>query len=299
MLPELDTAPAPAADTRGTAERLLDFFGVVVRVVCSPADARDLDFFFGPHLAGPAATPHCRVELRGTTGGFLTSLLAKDEAPKTFRLLSEPEGELIEERSFTRWSSVPSPVPPFRLLRDRVGLVQATVLARGDVCVAFHGEPHNGKTSVGLALSARGWSVVSDQLLVVERATGAVRPYLTPTGVRGRTLAAMRDHALAGLDQRRSFCTVSGEVVLARPESLGPVVPVDSRLGPVHLVAVTRGGDTPRLVPTDRRPRVWPTSAWSWMEDALAPERPQSLLTLPLHGGEQQGARLVEEYFDA
>ncbi|WP_441248523.1 hypothetical protein [Kitasatospora sp. McL0602] len=279
------------------AERLLDFFGTVVRVSCSPADAEDLDFFFGPHTAPPTARADYRVELLGTRGGFLRSLLAKDDEPKTFRLRSEPGGELIEERRFTRWSSVPSPLPPFRVLRDAIGLVQATVLARGGRCVAFFGEPHSGKTSLGLALSARGWALVSDQLLVVERATGAVRPYLTPTGVRGRTLAAMRDGVLAGLEQRRSYCTVSGEVVLARPESLAEVVPVDRRLGPAHLVAVRRGGSTATLVPGGRAPRVWPADAWPWLGDALAAERPRSLLTLPDQGGEQQGADLVEEYF--
>ncbi|MFD0392285.1 hypothetical protein ACFQ3Z_03770 [Streptomyces nogalater] len=55
----------------------------------------------------------------------------------------------------------------------------------------------------------------------------------------------MREGALAGLEQRRSFCTVSGEVVLARPESLGAVVPVGRRLRPVRLVAVRRAGARP------------------------------------------------------
>ncbi len=280
-------------------ERILDFFGTVVRVVCSPADAADLDFFFRPHLASPTAKPGYRVELFGTRGGFLQSLLAKDEEPKTFRLLSEPDGALIEEREFNRWSSAPSPLPPFQVMRDGIAVIQATVLARGNQSVAFFGDPHNGKTSLGLALLARGWALASDQLLVVERATGSVRPYLTPVGVRGRTLAAMRDGVLAGLEQRRSFSTVSGEVVLARPESLAEVVPVERHLGPTHLIAVRRDSGTTSLEPTDRRPRVWPADAWSWLDESPAVQRTRNELTLPVHGGEQQGAELVEEYFDA
>ncbi|MEU1488069.1 hypothetical protein [Streptomyces sp. NPDC005752] len=283
-----------------TAERLLDFFGTVVRVRCTPGDATDLDFFFGPHRAEPGTRPRYRVDLSSGGGGFLRSLLAKDDEPKAFRLSSEPGGEVIEERRFTRWSSVPSPLPPFRAMREEIAAVQATVLARGECCLAFHGDPHSGKTSLGLALSARGWAIASDQLLVVERATGAARPYLTPTGVRGRTLAAMREGTLAGLEQRRSFCTVSGEVVLTRPESLGAVVPVGRRLGPVHLIAVRRSPEAePGLGPGGPAPRVWPVGAWSWLSGALAADRARSLLTLPPEGGEQAGADLVEEYFGA
>ncbi|MEV5348378.1 hypothetical protein OG350_02800 [Streptomyces achromogenes] len=283
------------------AERVLDFFGTVVRVRCGPADAVDLDFFFGPHRAPGGARPRYRVELAAGEGGFLRSLLAKDDAPKSFRLCAEPGGDLIEERRFTRWSSVPSPLPPFRALRDTVVTVQATVLVGAGRCVAFFGAPHSGKTSLGLVLLARGWALASDQLLVVERATGAARPYLTPTGVRGRTLAAMREGALAGLEQRRSFCTVSGEVVLARPEGLGAVVPVGRRLRPVHLVAVRRAGAPvpPTLEPGGPVPRVWPAGAWSWLGGTLATDRARSLLTLPAEGGEEAGANLVEEYFGA
>lgn len=294
--------PDPLHPTRAPehTERLLDFFGTVVRVRCAPADAADLDFFFGPHRAAHGARPRYRVELCAGDGGFLRSLLAKDDAPKSFRLSAEPGGRLIEERRFTRWSSVPSPLPPFRTMRDSVAAAQATVLVRGSHCVAFFGEPHSGKTSLGLALLARGWALASDQLLVVERATGAARPYLTPTGVRGRTLTAMREGTLAGLEQRRSFCTVSGEVVLARPESLGAVVPVGHRLRPVHLVAVRRAGAAaPTLVPGGPPPRVWPAGAWAWLCGTLAADRARSLLTLPAEGGEQAGADLVEEYFGA
>ncbi|MFF9147300.1 hypothetical protein ACF1BN_20830 [Streptomyces sp. NPDC014861] len=291
--------PDPPRIPRG-AERLLDFFGTVVRVRCTPTDATDLDFFFGPHRAEPGARPRYRVELHAGEHGFLRSLLAKDDAPKSFRLSSEPGGELIEERRFTRWSSVPSPLPPFRAMSEDVAVVQATVLEREGCCLAFHGDPHSGKTSLGLALLARGWALASDQLLVVERATGAARPYLTPTGVRGRTLAAMREGSLAGLEQRRSFCTVSGEVVLARPESLGAVVPVGRRLGPVRLVAVRRSPTAaPTLTADGPAPRVWPVGARSWLTGELAADRAQSLLTLPAEGGEQAGADLVEGYFGA
>ncbi|MBY8882034.1 hypothetical protein [Actinacidiphila acidipaludis] len=282
------------------AERLFDFFGTVVRVRCTPADATDLDFFFGPHRAEAGTRPRYRVELSAGDGGFLRSLLAKDDAPKSFRLSAEADGEVIEERRFTRWSSVPSPLPPFRVLREDFAAVQATVLERGGRCLALHGAPHSGKTSLGLALLARGWALASDQLLVVERATGAARPYLTPTGVRGRTLAAMREGTLAGLEQRRSFCTVSGEVVLARPESLGAVVPVARRLRSVCLIAVRRSGAAaPVLTAGGPAPRVWPAGAWSWLSGALDTDRAQSLLTLPAEGGEQAGADIVEEYFGA
>lgn len=290
--------PPDQLEALRTAERLLDFFGTVVRVRCTPADADDLDFFFGPHRAAPGARARFRVELSAGEGGFLRSLLAKDDAPKSFRLSVEPGGRLIEERHFTRWSSVPSPLPPFRAMREEVAAVQATVLERDGCCLAFHGEPHSGKTSLGLALLARGWALVSDQLLVVERATGAVRPYLTPTGVRGRTLAALREGALAGLELRRSFCTVSGEVVLARPESLGAVVPVGRRLGPARLLTVRRSpAAAATLTAGGPAPRVWPAGAWTWLSGALAADRPRSLLTLPAEGGEQAGADMVEEYF--
>ncbi len=278
--------------------RVVDFFGTRVRVVCDPADAEDVDFFFGPHVVpagrGEGGVRYV-VELRGT-GGFLRSLLAKDERAKTFRIL-DAGGALLEERTFTRWSAVPSPLPPFRLLRAEVAVVQATVLVHDDRCVAFCGPPHSGKTSLGLLLAARGWALVSDQLLVVRRATGEVCPYLAPLGVRGRTLEGMREGVLAGLPRRDAYCSVSGEVVLTRPEGLAPVVRVADRPRAPRLVTVRREPGPPGIRPAELVPRVWPPDARPDLGRALAGTKPTSLLRLPALGGEQRAADLVEEYF--
>lgn len=281
-----------------TETRLIEFFGTAVEVRCGACDAEDIDFFFAPHVTTTgSATPAYIVELTAPRG-FLRSLLAKDDAEKTFRVYSANDGVLIEERTFTRWSAVPSPLPPFRLLRGEIGVIQATVVACNGLCLALSGKPHSGKTSLGLQLAARGWTLVSDQLLVVQRRTGLVCPYLAPLGVRGQTLAALRDGVLAQVACRATHSPVSGQVLLARPESLAPVIPVGARIPDPHVVTVRRGAGTTHIEPTDLHPGAWPSDAWPWLRRALATDKPLSLLRLPVHGGELRAAEMIEEFFD-
>jgi hypothetical protein len=274
------------------------FFGAEVRVLSSPQDAEDLEFFFRPHGTDAVAQPACMVELYGEHG-FLRSLLAKDNSPKSFRVRLRADGPVVQEMTFTKWSATPSPIPPFTLLRDKLGLVQATVLTDGRRCVALCGPPHSGKTSLGLELASHDWSLVSDQLLVVERATGLVRPYLTPLGLRGRTLARLRSRIPEHLARRSTLCSVSGEVVLVRPEALVATVDAQFQSDVIHLIHVTRNASEASIAASNARPKVWPTATWSWLAGRLAPRNAIAALSLPPGGSEKIGAGLVEEYLHA
>jgi hypothetical protein len=280
---------------------ILDFFGCRIAVRCTEPDADDLRFFFGPHVLSPTDRGEpagLRLDLVADSG-FFRSLLAKDRAHKAFTLRGG-DGAVLVHREFLDWSSVPSPLPPFRLLADRVCVVQATVLTRGGHTVALVGTPYSGKTSVGLAMARRGWVFVSDQLLVVERATGDVLPYCVPVGLRGATLVAMRAAGLVRGAVRATVSEVSGEVVLVRPETVSAPISASTRLREPVLVHVRRddGGPT-RLMeqPFERleRLRAWPNDALADLRGAVG-HRTHAVLTLTANGSREQAAELVESH---
>ena len=284
-----------------TQTLLLNFFGHPVNVVCSPQDADDVRFLFGPHVvtATPARTNAARVHLEAEDGGFFASLFAKDGRTKRFSV-HDDAGDLTEERSFARWSRTPSPLPPFQLLRDHISLVQGTVLAKGSVSVALLGPPHSGKTTLGMSLAQRGWRLVSDQLLVVDRVSGVTYPYLVPVGLRGTTLAEFREkHAANPVTHRETVSEVTGLVWLVRPEVFGPTVPVDMRLSGTSLIHVNRL-ETGILTMQAQLPalRVWPAQAQGELLTVLGPTARHTTLNLPPgQPASRAAAEMIEEKY--
>lgn len=273
----------------------LDFFGCAIVVRCTGSDDADLRFFFGPHVQ-PDGAAELELEL---APGFFGSLLAKDNAPKSFTLRGS-DGSVLDHREFLDWSSVPSPLPPFRLLVRRICVVQATVLSRDDVLLALVGTPYSGKTSLGIELAGRGWRFVSDQLLVIDRASGDVLPYCVPVGLRGTTLAAARRAGRIHGETRSTISEVSGEVVLVRPETLSAPVPVTNRMRDPLLVQVIRAGSGPTVLverPIERLGplRAWPAGALTELHARLD-HRNHAVLRLAASASRADAAELVESY---
>jgi hypothetical protein len=275
----------------------LDFFGCRMSVRGTESDDADLRFFFGPHVR-PDDETDLVLDLRAP-GGFFRSLLAKDHQPKSFTL-RRSDGTVLDHREFADWSSVPSPLPPFRLLANRICVVQATVLHRGAALLALVGTPYSGKTSLGLELAGRGWTFVSDQLLVVERASGDVLPYCVPVGLRGATLAAARRTGRITGETRSTISEVSGEVVLVRPESLSATVSATARLRDPVLVHVIRAEDGPtrlseRPIAELGRLRTWPGDALGELH-AVLDRRNHAVLRLSATESRADATELVESY---
>lgn len=249
----------------------LGVFGIGVRLVVAEADASDADFFYG-HMRqdvgiADAVLHTVDVELRGEPMGFFASLLGKTGAVKVIRT-RDGETAPWNESSFRDWSGAPSPVPPFfsKYARSRLIVSPGAVLRSpgGTTCVVS-GVNYVGKTGVALGLLRRDWDLVSEHLLVIDRASGHCLPYLSPMGLRTTHLTdvTLRDR-VAALPHRRTMSAVTGQVALVRPFDLfpgqiGPAGPVDKVFA---LSRTTASGTKLDVVPIDRlRMPTYPAGA--------------------------------------
>lgn len=258
---------------------VLNFFGLQIALV--QADRDEISFHFGPHLTGISRDPdQLRVEFSRAPG---------KDAPGDF-LVRRSDGTPLLRRTFRGWGNVPSAVPPFAALQDRFCLAQAVVLAKGGATVALLGGPYSEQANVGAALAQRSWEFVSGRLLVLDRRTGHVLPYLAPLEARGPAAAWLRGAGLPDGTCRSVTSPVGGEVLLVRPESLGPVVPVRARLAPPALVRLCRSVDEEvRLAPWEFTTRTWPAGSSGLLADA-----PTHCLHLPGVSGAEEAAGLID-----
>lgn len=70
--------------------------------------------------------------------------------------------------------------------------LHGAVLVRDDAALLLLGEEWAGKTTLALELVDIGWRYFSDDLVVLERETGLVRPVPKPPGIKARSWDAMR-----------------------------------------------------------------------------------------------------------
>ncbi len=258
---------------------VLNFFGIEVGLV--RADRDEISFHFGPHLTANSQDPdQLRVEFSDATG---------KGAPADF-LVRRSDGTPLLRRTFRGWGNVPPAVPPFAALQDRFCLAPAVVLAKGGATVALIGGPYSEQANVGAALAQRSWEFVSGRLLVLDRRSGHVLPYLAPLEARGPAAAWLRGAGLPEGMWRTVASPVGGEVLLVRPECLGPVVPVRARLAPPALVRLCRGADEEvRLAPWEFTTRTWPAGSAGRLAGA-----PTYCLHLPGVGGAEEAAGLID-----
>ena len=256
----------------------LDYFGIRVRVSATAADLAEVAFHAGPHLrtTPEPAPPHFDVRLATADGCVREAIVRRGELT-------------VLRRPFRSWSNVPAPVPPFAALEDRLCLVPAIVLARGSSVLAVIGSALSPKGGIGVALARRGWAFVSGQLLVLDRRTGYVLPYLAPVELRGGVARELATSGLAAGTSRRVPSKVSPDVLLVRPESLGRVVARTARLARPRLVRLCRSADERiHLVQRPFQPQPWPASAASTLSDV-----PSYLLELPAAEVADEAAELL------
>jgi hypothetical protein len=271
---------------------ILRFSGIEVEAVAP--DRAEIEFHFGPHVARDSVhADRLRVEFTrsGSASGANPLPHSVPVAPAGAEfLVRRSDGTPLLRRAFRSWGDLPPALPPYAVLQDRFVLSQAVVLAKGGASVALIGGPYSEKVNIAATLARLSWEFVSGQLLVLDRATRQVMPYLVPLEVRGEAAAWLRG---AGLPEGRWRCgraLSGGEVLLVRPECLGGTVPVQSRIPRPSLVRLCRtADDRVGLTPWDFVPHAWPAGS----EDALA-GMPTYRLEISRASGAEEAAGLID-----
>ncbi|MDH6133716.1 hypothetical protein P3T37_003114 [Kitasatospora sp. MAA4] len=243
-----------------------DFYGVTTRLRCAPSDVPEALFNFAGQQIDPVPAAEVQVKVVLTCPewperGFFTSLLRKDGLRKRIEVERRTEDGWLREadHTFTDWSELSSPLPPFRYsqLWQRLAVAPGTCLwLPGDHGVLLSGDNYVGKTSAALALCARGARLVSDSLAVLDLQSGLFRRHDSPLGFRRGSRRYHLERIVSG-DYRETVSPDTGLVLLARAEEfLGrPNLEQVRVTRLIHLVRAEQAGPGPAVVPTD-------VSAW-------------------------------------
>ncbi|WP_234362942.1 hypothetical protein [Streptomyces formicae] len=158
--------------------------------------------------------------------GFFTSLLRKDHLTKRIEIdrRTDYAWTRVADHTFTGWSEIPSPLPPFRYshLWTTTAVGPGTCLVMPDSRgLLITGANYVGKTSTSLVLCQRGGRLVSDSLAVLDLTTGLFRRYDGPLGFRRGSRRHHLDKITSGV-HRETVSPDTGLVLLVPPaEFLG------------------------------------------------------------------------------
>ncbi|MFE6056080.1 hypothetical protein ACFQ6N_35490 [Kitasatospora sp. NPDC056446] len=279
-----------------------DFYDVITRLRCHSADTAEALFYFGGQRVEPAAPERTEVVVtlscpEWPERGFFTSLLRKDGLTKRIEVDRRTEDGWRREvdHTFTDWSELPSPLPPFRYSRlwERLAVGPGTCLELADgTGVLLTGDNYIGKTSAALVLCSRGARLVSDSLAVLDVDSGSFLRHDSPLGFRREG----RRHHLARIldgEHRETVSPDTGLVLLARAaQFLGR--PNLGRTDVKHLVRLVPS-EQASTGPTDQRtdPAVWFSGASRRRISEQLPER-TLVVGIPDGAGPEQVADLIE-----
>lgn len=220
--------------------------------VRSVEEARDWETFYKYFLDSAESEPHFELflEVEGEVEeNFLLSIFRKDGLRKAIVLCRSGFPDQVCSR-FERWSSVPSPIPPFRFppLNRKVWVLNAgsvrTADGRG---ILFIGPPYQGKSTMVSLVVDRGGTPLSDNISVLNLNRASILPYLTPSGVREETVDRLPSARAAIRRMERPFSTVSevtGLVHLLHFDELfsNLAAPQETALSDVIFLRNDRGG---------------------------------------------------------
>ena len=291
-------------ETANTSALHLEIFGEVIEIAAG-IQVPYLRFVLRPHIVEPGGTkPRLYVEFvpmqarsRRDAGTASQTQVPPGLAPEVPADIVVRGGDatLVSRTTFRGWGNVPPQVPPFAAWPDRLAVLPGVVLTSGATVVALIGSPHSAKIAVTAALARRGWRLVSGSLLVIDRAHGWVLPYHTPLEARGAAAAALREARPPRGTYLAETSPVSGEVLQVRPEALGPIVPIRSKLPRPALVRLCQDTDAlVRLESRAFRPSVWPADAGAEFSGL-----PMYRLSGPEGGGGEEAAALIDERLPA
>ncbi|MEU2856312.1 hypothetical protein [Streptomyces syringium] len=217
------SSPSPKSSVHSL---YFDFYGTVTRLSVTQADIDAALFYFGGQRMAPVSVEETDVQvtldcIEWPSRGFFTSLLRKDGLAKRIQVDQriDSQWQRVADHTFTTWSSIPSPLPPFRhsSLWNTLAVAAGTCLCLPDGSgLLLTGDNYVGKTSTALELCDRGARLVSDSLAVLNVKTGYFLRHDSPIGFRG---ASRRQHLakITSFIHQETVSPDTGLVLLARP----------------------------------------------------------------------------------
>lgn len=276
----------------------LNFFGVSVEVHCHRNDIDEVRFMYKRYLCSETSAAEVYVRLECSDWpdrGFFTSLLSKDKLKKRITI-KRRDGGAGALKEFTEWSDIPSPLPPFyhSQLWERLATYPGAIIRLSDGSIlAIIGSNYVGKTSVALNLCEAGASLISDSLMIFDRATRECLTFQVPLGFRRKSLANIIPR-LSGLDHRLTVSPDTGLVALLHVEDV--LYEQNSPGGIVsHVVCLKRHDSSEYKIEQIETPELgWFSGNVSSITKQLLPHRMTDIYA-PLNAAPSEIARTIDK----
>jgi len=96
-------------------------------------------------------------------------------------------------------------------------IVHAAVVARGQAAMVLPAPPGSGKSTLCAALIHAGWRLLSDELALIDMASGAIHPLCRPVSLKNRSIEVIGRLAPQAQFSRTTRDTTKGDVAHLRP----------------------------------------------------------------------------------
>ncbi len=124
-------------------------------------------------------------------------------------------------------------------------VIHAAVIARDDKALIMPGPPGAGKSTLCAGLVARGWRLLSDELTLVDVASGLIWPLVRPINLKNASIGVIKAFAPEAVFSAEASDTAKGTVALMKP----PPASVAAADRPARAVAILLPRYTPDAEP--------------------------------------------------
>lgn len=96
-------------------------------------------------------------------------------------------------------------------------IIHAGVVEKNGLAAILPAPPGSGKSTLTAALVLSGWRLLSDELTLIDRATGLIHPLPRPVSLKNESIPLIRNFNQAAFINRASHDTAKGTVAHMRP----------------------------------------------------------------------------------
>ena len=96
-------------------------------------------------------------------------------------------------------------------------IIHAAAVEKNGRVAILPAPPGSGKSTLAAALVLSGWRLLSDELTLIDRATGLIQPLPRPVSLKNQSIGIIRQFSPAAFVNRETHDTVKGTVAHMRP----------------------------------------------------------------------------------